>query len=158
MPAFRVSGFAPAIVDTCGGDIVTVTGYFQMGVAYTVTAVATGQASPPLTNLMRRRAVDANGYPQAYSGTMGQGPFCFSADGTSISFAAPRVAPGSVDVTIFESDTAENAFFVGAYSALPPFVSSHTFTLRSSLPLIYATGPRGIDALPLPDDSRPVSI
>jgi hypothetical protein len=158
MPSFSVTGFAPEVVDTCGGDRVTVSGCFQPGVAYTVTAVATGTASPPLTNAMRHHAKDANGYPLAYSGAMGQGAYCYSSDGSTISFAAPRVAPGAVDVTITETDTGENAFFVGAYSALPPFVSSMTFTLRSSLPLNYATGPRSIDALPLPDDSRPVTI
>lgn len=157
--AFTLSGLGRSVVDTCGGDLVTVYGSFTQGASYTVEATSEGQNSPPLSNAVRRaRAAGTQQATLAYSGTAQSGVCCVSRDGQSIQFAAPASPPGPVNLTVTEVATGYQLPWDGALQALPAFISSFTFTLRSSLPLNYATGPRSIDAVPVPSSTQAVAI
>lgn len=164
--AFSVDTISPAVVDTCGGNVVTLTGTFVQGGTYTVICVAADSPHQPvLSNAYRYKprtsvVLSADGYPLCYSGQGGMGTSCQSLDGLTLQFASPRVKPGPLSVIVTETATGDNlyAFGVDGLTAKAPFIASMTFTLRSTLPLAYATGPRNINAIAVPDPLAQVDI
>lgn len=164
--AFQVDTLSPARVDTCGGNVVTLTGSFVQGAAYTVICVPADSANlPVLSNAYMRKPraaqpSDPQGYPLCYSGKAGSGVYCVSQDGLSIQFATPAVRPGPLSVIVTEQATGLNAYAFGidGLTAMPPFISSMTFTLRTTLPLAYSAGPRNVAAIAAPDPTAQVDI
>lgn len=143
--AFSVATISPSVVDTCGGNIVTLTGSFVQGGAYTVSCVNTGSTSAATA---------------CYSGVAGSGASCVSPDGLTVQFASPMADPGLITVVVTEVSTGTYAsvFGVDGLLAMPPFLSSMTYTLRSTLPLSYNTGPRSIPSIPVPSATAAVSV
>ncbi|RYF12553.1 MAG: hypothetical protein EOO40_00990 [Deltaproteobacteria bacterium] len=166
MPTPIVDTITPATVDTCGGNVVTLTGVFKQGGAYTVVCLPSDAPNQPsLSNAYRHKAravqaITPYGFKLCYSGKAGQGVFCRCTDGQTLQFVTPRVKPGPLNVIVTDAATGENAYAYGVdgLTAAAPFLSSMTYTLRSTLPLAYATGPRHVMAIAVPDIFAQVDI